>query len=58
LTPARRWAIYGGMTSIGSIAISGLNAAATRLGVAANNLVNAQTSAFATATGEPQGSVY
>jgi flagellar basal-body rod protein FlgC len=46
------------MTSIGSIAISGLNAAATRLGVAANNLVNARTSAFATATGAAQGTVY
>jgi flagellar basal-body rod protein FlgC len=47
-----------GMSAIGSIAISGLNAAATRLGVAANNLVNARSSAFATATGEVQGAVY
>ncbi len=46
------------MTSIGPIAISGLNAAATRLGVAANNLVNARSSAFATATGQVLGTVY
>jgi flagellar basal-body rod protein FlgC len=48
----------GGMSSIGSIAISGLNAAATRLGVAANNMVNARSSAFATATGAAQSPVY
>ncbi len=44
--------------SIGSIAISGLNAAATRLGVAANNQVNARSTAIATAQGEVLGDAY
>ncbi|MDX1484997.1 MAG: hypothetical protein R3229_10985 [Alphaproteobacteria bacterium] len=46
------------MLSTGSIAISGLNAAATRLGVAANNLVNARSSAPATVEGTVLGAVY
>lgn len=49
---------FNGMQSLGPIAISGLNAAATRLGVAANNLVSARSGAFATATGVPLGAVY
>ncbi len=44
--------------SIGPIAISGLDAAATRLGVAANNLANARSTAIATAKGEILGDVY
>ena len=36
----------------------GFDAAATRLGVAANNLVNARSSAFATAEGQLLGAVY
>ena len=46
------------MNSIGPIAISGLNAAATRIGVAANNLVNARSGAPARARGETLGAVY
>ncbi len=46
------------MISIGSPAISGLTAAATRIGVAADNLVNARSSATATASGEILGPLY
>lgn len=44
--------------SIGSIAASGMNAAAVRLGVAANNLVSARSTAPATATGQVLGAAY
>ena len=44
--------------TIGSIAVSGMNAAAVRLGNAANNLISARSTAPATATGQVLGAVY
>jgi flagellar basal body rod protein FlgC len=44
--------------NVGSIAVSGLNAAALRLGTAANNLTGARSTAPATAAGEPLGTAY
>lgn len=44
--------------NIGSIAVSGMNAAAVRLGVAANNLISARSTAPATAAGQVLGAVY
>jgi flagellar basal-body rod protein FlgC len=44
--------------NIGSIAVSGMNAAAVRLGVAANNLISARSTAPATANGQILGAVY
>lgn len=44
--------------NIGSIAVSGMNAAAMRLGNAANNLISARSTAPATAAGQLLGAVY
>ena len=46
------------MSSIGTIAAQGLAFQATRLAVAASNIINARTSAEATADGRVLGAIY
>lgn len=46
------------MNNIGNIAVTGMNAAATRLAVSASNMVNARTTAPATPSGEILGAAY